>query len=135
MADDVAKTLGQLKANAAQLKHAEARLTRSIEQIDAQLTRLGIGVRVPPEPVSKGGPQLGCRRFFDGWRLTTVITGLAELQAETPVHEAAPEIQRELVAHVPALLTKLSTAVGARLKATQKAAGEAEKLLEAVAEV
>jgi hypothetical protein len=133
MANDVQQSLTRLKADAAELKLAEARLQRAFEKIDGQLSRLGIGLRLEPEPVRKGGPLMGCRRYHDGWRLTTVIDGLAEMQAELPIHEAPAELQRELVPHVGAVMAKLSKQVAGRLADTRKAATEAERILEAVA--
>jgi len=133
MAADFGKLLDQIQTNNDQLKISYGRLGRAYEKLDGRLTRLGARARVEPYAIDKKSERkIGYRRFEHGWSITTMVQGVAGLEAEVPVSETSPHVQAELMPHVAPLLEKISALIADDVKNAKKAVTEAEKLLAAL---
>ena len=133
MAADFGKLLETIENENETLKVAYSRLGRAIEKLDGNLTRLGARVRIEPYEVDKKtGLRIGYRRFEQNWRISTVVAGLAGLEAEVPAGETPPERQATLMPHLAELLDRIGKAVAEEVKSAKSAADTAEKLLVAL---
>lgn len=130
MADDFDKLLERIREDNDALKRGQKQLVQAFEKLDARLTQLKAGLRIEPYPVGKSGAVIGLRRFHDGWHITTHLEGIAGIVSETPAHEAPPERLIELMPHVAGLLSRVSQEIAARVKQTEAALGQADRLLD-----
>ncbi len=133
MAADFGKLLDQIQTNNDQLKLSYGRLGKAYEKLDGRLTRLGARARVEPYEIDKKSDRkIGYRRYDHGWAITTMIQGVAGLEAEVPVAETEPHVQAELMPHVASLLEKIAGLIADDVKSAKKAVTEAEKILDAL---
>jgi hypothetical protein len=133
MASDFGKVLAKIESENKGLNLAQARLGRAFEKLDSRLTRLAAMVRIEPYEIDKkSGLQIGYRRFEDRWSISTIVHGVAGLEAEVPVAETSPDRQAALIPHVAGLLEKVADALVEEHKTAQKAADEADRLLAAL---
>ena len=130
MAADFEMLLATIETENETLKLAYGRLSRAIEKLDGNLTRLGARVRIDPYEIDKkSGLRIGYRRFEQTWRISTIMTGIAGMEAEVPVGETPPERQAALMPHLADLLERIGKAVADEVKNAKSAAETAEKLL------
>ena len=132
MAKNVGSVLEAIERDIGTLKQQHERLKKAYAELDERITALGAGLRIEPYVPKKGSPEIGFRRFHDGWHITTLLTGIADITSEIPVIEATAEVQTDLVAHLPGLLEKLHGEIADRVKASKKAAADAEEILKAL---
>jgi hypothetical protein len=132
MPTDFGKLLDRIKTDNEELKRSEALLLRAYQKLDSRITVLKAGIRIEPYDAEKSGLKIGFRRYHDGWHISTVIEGVGGILSEVPVVEAPPDTQVALMGHVGDLLEKISESIGARVKTTQGALKEADRLLSAL---
>lgn len=133
MASDFGKLLDAIESENTALRLAHQRLGKAYEKLDGRLTRLGAATRIEPYEVDKKSKlTIGYRRFENTWNISTIVAGVAGLEAEVPVGETTPERQADLMPHVADLLDKIAKALGEDVKAAQKAVDTAEKLISAL---
>ena len=133
MASDFGKVLEKIENENKALNLAQSRLGKAYEKLDSRLTRFQARARIEPYEVDKkSGDRIGYRRFEDRYCISTMIAGVAGLEAEVPVAETSPSRQAALMPHVAGLLEKVAAAIAEDHKVAKKAADEAEKLLAAL---
>ncbi|MCO4768909.1 MAG: hypothetical protein KDA24_02690 [Deltaproteobacteria bacterium] len=133
MASDFGKLLDKIQSENSQLATAHARLGKAYEKLDGRLTRFNAKARIEPYEVDKkSGLKIGYRRYERGWNISTIIEGVAGLEAEVPVRETPPKTQAALMPHVAGLLTKIGAALAEDVKSAKKATVEADRLLDAL---
>ena len=133
MPADFGKLLSKIETENKALQFAEARLGKAFEKLDGQLTRFKARVRIEPYDVDKkSGMKIGYRQFDNRWAITTLISGVAGLEAEVPVAETSPDRQAALIPHVAGLLEKIAAAIADSNKTAKRAADEAERVLDAL---
>lgn len=133
MAGDFGKLLDSIQESNDQLSLAHGRLGRAFSKLDGRLTRFNAKARIEPYEVDKkSGLKIGYRRFENRWSISTLVEGVAGLEAEVPVQETGPEMQAALMPHVEALLKKIAESIKADVKVAEKAAAEADKILAAL---
>ena len=132
MATDFAKVLKRIDADNERLREGQKALREAFEKLDGRINAMKAGTRIEPYDVGKQGMKLGFRRYNTGWHISTIIGGIAGIESEIPVGEAASATQIELMPHVGGLLEKIAESIGAQLKATHSAVQEADRLADAV---
>lgn len=133
MAADFGKLLAKIESENKALQFAEARLGKAFEKLDGQLTRFDARVRIEPYDIDKkSGLKLGYRQYEKLWSITTLVSGVAGLEAEVPVSETPPDRQAALIPHVAGLLEKIAAAIADSNKMAKTAAEEAERMIAAM---
>ncbi|GEM_PF-2047759 len=132
MATDFQKVLKKIDADNTVLLAGREDLRLAFEKIDGRINAMKAGVRIEPYAAGKTGFVIGLRRYHTGWHISTIVSGIADIESEVPVGEASSEVQVALIDHLGGLLEKLQGLIADEVKKTGGAVKEANKLVEAV---